>query len=113
MRIFYILSFVFLSIGAAQAQERSSDDRQGPEAKIVKFYPNPATSFITFDFQNNFDKTYSFQIYNFLGKKVYDVPNVTPKTVVNLNDFYRGVYIFQIRDKNGKIIDSGRFQVAK
>jgi hypothetical protein len=112
MRIFYILSFVFLSIGAAQAQDRSSD-RQGPEAKIVKFYPNPATSFITFDFQNNFDKTYSFQIYNFLGKKVYDAPNVTPKTVVNLNDFYRGVYIFQIRDKNGKIIDSGRFQVAK
>jgi type IX secretion system substrate protein len=113
MRIFYILSFLLLSIGAVQAQDRSSTDHQGPEAKIVKFYPNPATSFITFDFQNNFDKTYSFQIYNFLGKKVYDAPSVTPKTIVNLNDFYRGVYIFQIRDKNGKIVDSGRFQVAK
>ncbi len=112
MRIFYILSFIFLSIGAAKAQDRQSD-RPEPEAKIVKFYPNPATSFITFDFQSNFDKTYSFQIYNFLGKKVYDVPNISPKTVVNLNDFYRGVYIFQIRDKGGKIIDTGRFQVAK
>jgi len=112
MRIFYILSFIFLLTGWLQAQDRSSD-RPGPEAKIVKFYPNPATSIITFDFQNNYDKNYSFQIYNFLGKKVYDVSNVTPKTVVNLNDFYRGVYIFQIRDKSGKIIDSGRFQVEK
>ncbi len=112
MRIFYILTFIVLSIGAVQAQDRVSD-HQGPEAKIVKFYPNPATSMITFDFQANFEKNYSFQIYNFLGKKVYEAPNITPKTIVNLNDFYRGVYIFQIRDKNGKIIDSGRFQVAK
>ncbi len=112
MRILYILSFIFLLTGSLQAQDRLPD-RQGPEAKIVKFYPNPATSLITFDFQNNYDKNYSFQIYNFLGKKVYDAPNVTPKTVVNLNDFYRGVYIFQIRDKSGKIIDSGRFQVEK
>ena len=112
MRIFYILFFIFLLTGSLQAQDRSPD-RPGPEAKIVRFYPNPASSMITFDFQNNFDKSYSFQIYNFLGKKVYDAPSVTPKTVVNLSDFYRGVYIFQIRDKNGKIIDSGRFQVEK
>jgi hypothetical protein len=65
MRILYILTFIVLSAGAAQAQERPNTDHQGPEAKIVKFYPNPATSVITFDFQNNFDKTYSFQIYNF------------------------------------------------
>jgi hypothetical protein len=112
MRSFYILSFLLLSIGAVQAQDRSGD-RQAPEAKVVKFYPNPATSFITFDFQNNFDKNYSFQIYNFLGKKVYELATVSPKTIVNLNDFYRGVYIFQIRDRNGKIIESGQFQVAK
>jgi len=112
MRIFYILTFIVLTTGAVQAQERPGD-RQVPEAKVVKFYPNPATSFITFDFQNNYDKNYSFQIYNFLGKKVYELNTVSPKTVVNLNDFYRGVYIFQIRDKNGKIVESGQFQVAK
>ena len=112
MRIFYILTFIVLTTGAVQAQDRSPD-RQTPEAKVVKFYPNPATSFITFDFQSNFDKNYSFQIYNFLGKKVYELNTVSPKNVVNLNDFYRGVYIFQIRDKNGKIVESGQFQVAK
>ena len=38
--------------------------------------------------------------------------NISPKTIVNVNDFYRGVYIFQLRDKSGKVIDSGKFQVA-
>lgn len=113
MKIFYILSLLIFSIGTLQAQSDRPGGGQEPEAKLVKFYPNPATSFITFDFQSGYDKTYSFQIFNFLGKKVYDLSSVTPKTVVSLNDFYRGVYFFQIRDKNGKIVDSGRFQVAK
>ena len=114
MKVFYTLLFIVLSTFAATAQDRDNPAQRGePEARIVKFYPNPATSFITFDFQKDFDKSYSFQIFNFLGKKVYDVTNLTPKTVVSLNDFYRGVYIFQIRDKSGKIVDSGRFQVSK
>lgn len=113
MRILYILTFILFSTFAATAQDRDNAPRQEPEARIVKFYPNPATSFITFDFQKEFDKSYSFQIFNFLGKKVYDVTNLTPKTVINVNEFYRGVYIFQIRDKTGKIVDSGRFQVSK
>lgn len=114
MRILYILSFIIFTVFGAAAQDRDNGPQRGePEARIVKFYPNPATTFITFDFQKDFDKSYTFQIFNFLGKKVYDVTNLTPKTVVNLNDFYRGVYIFQIRDKSGKIVDSGRFQVAK
>ena len=114
MRRLYILIFILFTGLASTAQQRDDAPRSGePEARIVKFYPNPATSFITFDFQKEFDKSYTFQIFNFLGKKVYDVSNVTPKTVVSLNDFYRGVYIFQIRDKTGKIVDSGRFQVNK
>jgi hypothetical protein len=44
---------------------------------------------------------------------VFELNSVTPKTIVNLNDFYRGIYIFQLRDRNGKVIDSGKFQVSK
>ena len=114
MRILYILLFTVFSAFGATAQDRDDGSkRQEPEARIVKFYPNPATSFITFDFQKEYDKNYTFQIFNFLGKKVYDVSTVTPKTVVSLSEFNRGVYIFQIRDKSGKIVDSGRFQVTK
>ena len=114
MRIFYLLSFILLLFLQVKSQDRStpSSDRE-PVSRFIKFYPNPATSIINFDLQGTANKNFNFQIYNFLGKKVFELNNVTQKTIVNLNDFYRGVYIFQLRDRNGKIIDSGKFQVSK
>ena len=111
MKIFYALSIILLVSLTAKSQDRSSIG--DPVTRIVKFYPNPASSFINFEFQKSYEKSYSFQIINMLGKKVYEVNNVNPKTVVNLSDFYRGVYIFQLRDKTGRIVESGKFQVAK
>ena len=32
---------------------------------------------------------------------------------VNLSDFSRGIYIYQLRDKSGRMVESGKFQVAK
>jgi len=114
MKIFYTLSIILLVSVTAKSQDRSPSTPTGlPVTKIVKFYPNPATSFINFEFQRSNDKSYSFQIINLLGKKVYEVTNVSPKTIVNLSDFLRGVYIFQLRDQNGKVVDSGKFQVSK
>jgi len=113
MRIFYILvSFILLMTVEAQSQSRltSTPDSEG---RFIKYYPNPAVNMITFDFQNEHDKSYSFQIFNFLGKKVYEAPAVDQKTIVNLSDFFRGIYIFQLRDNTGKIIESGKFQVSK
>ena len=111
MKIFYILSIILLTSIQAKTQQTRINPSQDP---VVKFYPNPAVTQITFDFQNGYDKAYSFQIFSFIGKKVYEQNSLTsPKTVVNLADFFRGVYIFQIRDKNGKIVESGKFQVAK
>ncbi len=111
MKIFYILSFILLTT----LQSKSQTGRPASQdllARVTKFYPNPAVSQITFDFDQNFDKSYSFQVYNFVGKKVLDIPAVNQKTVVNVTDFYRGVYIFQLKDKSGKMIDSGKFQVS-
>ena len=111
MKIFYALSTILLLTLQAKSQARNPGG--DPVPAIVKFYPNPATSAITFDFQSGYDKNYNLQIYNFIGKKVQEITNITPKTTVNLNDFYRGIYIFQLKDKNGKVIDSGKFQVSK
>ena len=55
----------------------------------------------------------TLSIFQFAWKKVFEVTNVSPKTIVNLSDFLRGVYIFQLRDKSGKVVDSGKFQVSK
>ena len=117
MRIFYALSFIVLLLcpGQSKGQEQKEPVpiERTPYERIVKFFPNPATTIINFDFQKDYDKNYSFQIFNFLGKKVFELNNLNPKTIVNLNDFYRGIYIFQLRDKNQRIIDSGKFQVVK
>ena len=94
------------------AQNRPSGTGE-PVAKLLKPYPIPATSVINFDFVYGYDKSYSLQIYNFMGKKINEVNKVLPKITVSLDEFYRGIYIYQLRDKNGKIVDSGKFQVVK
>jgi hypothetical protein len=111
MKIFYALSTILLLSLNAKSQDRNPG--QEPATTVVKFYPNPATSMITFDFQRGYDKSMNLQIFNFIGKKVQEINIESPKTTVNLNDFYRGMYIFQLKDKNGKVIDSGKFQVSK
>lgn len=85
----------------------------GGQAKITSFYPNPATSYINFEFIKPIEKGYVLQIYNFIGKKVSEVNINYNKTTISLDNYFRGIYIFQIRDKNGRVIDSGKFQVAK
>ena len=114
MKIFYILSLITFTALQGEAQSGSIPDAdKEPVVSIIKLYPNPATSFINFDFQRNYDKSYNICIFSFVGKKVYESNDISPKTIVNLTDFYRGIYIFQLRDKSGKVIDSGKFRVSK
>ena len=87
--------------------------RDEPAAKYLRFFPNPATSIINFEFTNGYDKYFSIEIYNFIGKKVIDARTITPKISFSLTDFYRGLYIYQLRDRIGRIIESGKFQVTK
>jgi hypothetical protein len=44
---------------------------------------------------------------------VHEVTEITPKTTVNLTEFFRGIYVFQLRDKAGRLIEAGKFQVSK
>lgn len=83
------------------------------ENKVVKFYPNPASDVITFDIKHIVEKGYSIQIYNFLGRQVLVVPISTTHITVPLIDLFRGIYVFQLRDKSGTIIESNKFQVYK
>ena len=114
MKKFYLLSIILIVSIHSKSQERQKQNpAQEPVARIVKFYPNPATSVINFDFQKNVDKVYNFQIFSLTGKKVYEISKVDQKTSVNLSDFYRGIYVFQLKDQFGKLVDSGKFQVSK
>lgn len=82
--------------------------------KIVKLYPNPATSRINFEIQqHNNDRLYDLIVYNFLGKKVDQLKNINGRTTVDLGSYYSGVYIFQLRDRDGNLVESGKFNVVK
>jgi len=85
----------------------------GNEQAIVRFYPNPATSFINFEFTKAAEKGYTLQIYAFVGKKMTEVAMTSNKITISLDNYFRGVYFFQLRDKTGKIVESGKFQVSK
>jgi hypothetical protein len=86
---------------------------QNDVVKTIKFYPNPAVNYINFEFEKNYDNSYSLLIFNFIGKKVIELKISEQKITLPLTDYYRGVYIFQRRDKQGNIVESGKFQVAK
>ena len=108
-----IVSLFIVTAFSSQAQSRVSSTvaAQNP---IVRFYPNPATTVINFDFQKAYEQGYSIQIFNaILGRKMLDQANMPERTVINLADFPRGMYIYQLRDKNGRMVESGKFQVAK
>ena len=109
-----VLLMVFLTATGSKAQSRVPGFPDNGSLATVRFYPNPATSFITFeDIARKYDRNYSIQIFNFLGKKVYEFSLADQKNIVNLSDFFRGIYIFQLRDPSGKILESGKFQVNK
>ena len=111
MKRLILFTLLVLSLAATKAQAHTSFP--GDPVSVLRFYPNPATTQITFDFSRNYDRGYSIQVYNFLGRKVFEAGNVGQRTSLNLTDYLRGVYIYQLWDKNGKLVESGKFQVSK
>ena len=111
-RILPILTIILFSAIQSNAQASRGPLAELP-GKLVKLYPNPAKSYITFDFDKDQQKGRTITIFSFLGKKMYETQNLSEKTTVALNDFNRGMYIYHLTDAAGKVIDSGKFQVSQ
>jgi len=100
-----------VSIGAF-AQTKSTNEAVAT-GKTVHLYPNPASQIINFDFLRSNESNATLLIYNFMGKKIQEIKNINFHLSVDLQRYYRGTYIYQIRNKKGYIIDSGKFQIVK
>jgi dihydroorotase len=99
---------------AGMSQDRAVQNAQASSVtRYIKFYPNPATTYINVELQKAMQKNASFQVYNFLGKKVIELQDVAAKTRIDLSTYSRGIYIYQLKDNTGKIIESGKFQIEK
>ena len=112
-KILLILSIILLTVTHSQGQSSRNTPGDEGAGRIVRLYPNPATSYVTFELPKGTENGFSIQVYNFLGKKMYETPRITDKVTVTLTDFNRGIYIYHLKDQSGKIIESGKFQVSK
>lgn len=112
-----ILPIVLFSVLIAIQSQAQSAREVTPvvtsQDRIIKLYPNPATTYITFDLQSGYQKGMSLQVYSFLGKKMYESQNVPQKLTLGLSEFNRGLYMYHLTDATGRIIESGKFQVTK
>ena len=111
-RIFTILILLVL-FSVVELHAQSTRTPNAPGTKILRFFPNPATSYINVEFQKDFGRYYVVQVYNFLGKKVADIAQVTQRSQIDVSGFTRGIYIYQLKDQTGKVIESGKFQVER
>ena len=106
--VFSLTSFI------GQAQSEKSQPATDGGSKIVKLYPNPATTVINFEIQqHNNDQLYDLIVYNFLGKKIEQLKGISNRTSLSLSNYYNGLYIFQLRDQRGNLVESGKFNVIK
>lgn len=81
--------------------------------RVVKLYPNPATNYINFEFDKKANQLYNLEIFSFIGKKVDEIKVTDQKVMISLAEYYRGIYIYQLRDLQGGIVGTGKFQVTK
>ncbi|RFM26055.1 T9SS type A sorting domain-containing protein [Deminuibacter soli] len=109
----FVAALVCLASSFHSPEANAAGDELFYDVKIVKYYPNPATAFINFEFPQDIDKSYTLLIFSFVGKKITEMPVDNSKIIVNLNDYFRGIYVFQLKDRTGRVIETGKFQVIK
>lgn len=115
-RIGFLLCLCFAVTGGVLAQQSpaAATIQNEPIEKLLKLYPNPAISYITFEFKTAVKKGLTLQVYNgILGKKMIDTRLTLDKMTLPLTEFTRGIYVYHLVESTGKIIESGKFQVTK
>ncbi len=111
-KIYFIILLSVFTLGTKASVSGTVNGDGSGSIKITRFYPNPASSFINFEFKN-ISEPCSIQIYNFLGKKVYTQVITGNKITIPLDNLYRGLYIYQLKDAFGNTEESGKFQIVR
>lgn len=111
--VFASVCTVFTADAQSKFTQNHYQSPSSPKEKILKVFPIPATTQITFQLQDNNEGAYEIIVYNFLGKKVDELKSIQSSKTLSLDDYYSGIYIYQLRDKKGNLIESGKFNVVK
>lgn len=115
MKILYKILFYSFIICCFTNKSFATEGNLFPDkiVKLVQCYPNPAVASINFEIPVQNEKSYILTIYNFIGKKVDEIKLNNGRTTLQLDNYFRGLYIYQVRDKQGELIESNKFQVIR
>lgn len=102
-----------ISLSASLVAQKGKVGDLSTNDKQVHFYPNPATGIINFEFRNPVEKGSMLQVYSFLGRKMANINVTSRRMTVTLNDYVTGIYVFQLRDASGRVLETNKFQVAR
>ena len=115
MKTIFLILTIFIGINFTSfAQNKITPDNGIVQAKLIKSYPNPASTVVNFEFQKGYSRAYSIQVLNSIGKKVYQFKNMPSRLTIDIKveKFYRGIYIYQLLDRNGLVIESGKILIV-
>ncbi len=113
MKKILIISFFIIGIASNSFAQAPLDNGNG-QIKYIRTYPNPASNILNLDFQTGYNRYFSIQILNTIGKKMYEAKYIPSFLSIDLKEqrFYRGVYIYQLLDRNGTVVESGKILVV-
>ena len=87
------------TVGIAQLSDNSAN---------FCIYPNPVQDKLNILTQQN-NKATLVKVYNSFGEIVKEMLINNDLTTINLSDFSVGLYLYQISDRNGNILNTGKF----
>jgi hypothetical protein len=110
---FIVTIFLFCVCFVGQSHAQKAPDYPNENKTQVKFFPNPAANFITFEIKEPVERGTVIQVFSFLGRQIASVPVNAQRITVNVSEYFRGIYVFQLRAPNGKILETNKFQVNR
>jgi hypothetical protein len=77
----------------------------------IKAYPNPATSFVTIS--STAEQAVSVDVFDITGKKITEGTFDEKKVRIETAGLAEGLYLYSVKDKNKKVIATGKVHVTR
>jgi hypothetical protein len=87
----------------------STNDIDG-KISNVSVYPNPANNQISIECSVD---AKTVEIMDVAGRKTGSYTMLSNKASINTSEYAKGLYIYQVLDENNKVLNRGKFEVAR
>jgi|SRR6185312_3081837 len=89
------------------------DDNINAVKANVDVYPNPASTQVNFKVSGSGINAYGIEVYDITGKKISTNAVKDNMASINTSTYASGLYIYQVYDKSGALMNVGKFSIDK